>query len=117
MKIFRKAGDVRNGLRGLRIVWREEWHFAYQVGLAAAGILLAWILGAEPFFLVVLFSFGCLVLAAEVINTAVEDICNKIEPKFDQKIGDIKDMAQAFVILCSLPYVALFIWIVVERFV
>ncbi|MCR4325767.1 MAG: diacylglycerol kinase, partial [Patescibacteria group bacterium] len=117
MKIFRKVGDIRNGFRGLCIVWREEWHFAYQIALATAGLLLAWLLGATPFTLVILFSFGCLVLAAEVINTAVEDICNKIEPDFDPKIGAIKDMAQAFVILCSMPYAALFLWIVIMRFV
>lgn len=113
MKIIRKFGDARHGVRGLRTVWREEWHFKYQCAFAVMALATASLLGGSTSQLVLLFSTLCLALASEVINTAIEDICNKIQPGFDEKIGAIKDMSQAFVILVSLPAVAVFLWIVI----
>jgi len=112
MKIIRKVGDMRHGWRGIRAVWREEWHFAYQVAAAASALFISYFLGASSFQMVLLFSMLSFALASEVINTAIEDICNKIEPAHDPTIGKIKDMAQAFVIISALPAFALFVWIV-----
>jgi diacylglycerol kinase (ATP) len=116
MKILRKVGDIRNGFNGLRVVWREEWHFSYQVAAAVLGLPVAWLAGADGIQLVLLASFGCIALAGEVVNTAVEDICNKIQPEFDPHIGAIKDVAQAFVILSGAPYVLLLVWILIRAF-
>ena len=111
MKLIRKAGDIRHGWSGLRVVWREEWHFRYEIAATLGGIALAYALGAPSFALLLLMIFACLALSSEVINTAIEDLCNKIEPNFDPQIGAIKDMAQAFVILASLPYLLVLIWV------
>lgn len=43
-----------------------------------------------------------LVLIAETINTAIEKICDFIEPNFNKKIGLIKDIAAGAVILATL---------------
>ena len=43
-----------------------------------------------------------LVLIAETINTAIEKICDFVEPNFNKKIGIIKDIAAGAVILASL---------------
>lgn len=43
-----------------------------------------------------------LVLIAETINTAIEKICDFVEPNFNKKIGLIKDIAAGAVILASL---------------
>ncbi len=115
MKIFRKVGDIRHGWNGLKIVWKEEWHFPYQVTAAAGTLTVAFLLDAAGFELLLLFILLMFALASEVINTVVEDICNKIQPAFDEDIGKIKDMSQTFVILSSLPAVAAFLWIVVPR--
>ena len=42
-----------------------------------------------------------LVLIAETINTAIEKICDFIEPNFNKKIGLIKDLAAGAVILAT----------------
>lgn len=115
MKLIRKVGDIRNGWNGLRIVWREEWHFSYQVAAVVLGIVLSWLLGTDALLLILLIAFGCIALAGEVVNTAVEDICNVIQPAYDARIGAIKDVAQAFVILSGAPYVLLLVWIVLTR--
>lgn len=115
MRIILKAGDVRHGLRGLKVVWREEWHFKYQCAGALAGFMIVWLIDASPFELLLYAAFASLALASEIANTAIEDICNKIEPNLDPQIGMIKDMAQAFVLAMSLPVVLVFLWIVIDH--
>lgn len=44
-------------------------------------------------------SFG--VLSAEIFNTAIEKICDIIQPEFDKRIGFIKDISAAAVILMA----------------
>lgn len=43
-----------------------------------------------------------LVLIAETINTAIEKICDFVEPNFNKKIGLIKDIASGAVFLATL---------------
>lgn len=43
-----------------------------------------------------------LVLIAETINTAIEKICDFLEPNFNKKIGIIKDISAGAVILATL---------------
>jgi len=53
--------------------------------------------------LVLIVSFG--VLAAEIFNTAVEKICDIIQPEFDKRIGFIKDISAGAVILMAVASV------------
>jgi diacylglycerol kinase (ATP) len=57
--------------------------------LAGGGILLK-LTGVEIALLVLL---GTLLLAVETLNTAVEMLCDFVQPKHDVKIGKIKDVA------------------------
>lgn len=49
--------------------------------------------------LIILVCF--LVLITEALNTAVEKICDFVEPNFNKKIGLIKDIAAGAVILAT----------------
>jgi len=49
--------------------------------------------------LILMVSFG--VLSAEIFNTAIEKICDIIQPEFDKRIGFIKDISAAAVILMA----------------
>ncbi|HEY8862839.1 MAG TPA: diacylglycerol kinase [Candidatus Dormibacteraeota bacterium] len=59
------------------------------IALAAGGVLLR-LTGAEIALLVLL---GTLLLAVETINTAIEMLCDVVQPLRDPKIGRIKDVA------------------------
>ena len=48
-----------------------------------------------------------IVLCAEIINTAIEDLCNKVEPNQDPVIGKIKDIMATFVLLSVIGAVVL----------
>jgi diacylglycerol kinase (ATP) len=61
----------------------------FVIALAAGGFLLRFS-SVEIALLVLL---GTLLLAVETINTAIEMVCDFVQPKHDPKIGKIKDVA------------------------
>lgn len=50
--------------------------------------------------LILIVSFG--VLGFEILNTAIEKICDIIQPEFDRRIGFIKDISAGAVILMAI---------------
>lgn len=87
---------------GIRTVWREEVNFRIETSIA----ILMVVLGAYFHFLVLewMIIIACIgaVLGAEILNTAVEDLCNKVEPNTDPAIGKIKDMMGGLVLVVSM---------------
>lgn len=87
---------------GLRTTWREEHNFRIETFVAVVVIIcifyfqFSFVESALSLFAITL------VLTAEIINTAIEDVCNKIEPKYDATIGKIKDTTGAFVLVTVL---------------
>ncbi len=88
--------------RGLRVLFREEhnaWvHLAVTLMVILAGVvlhvsLLEWGLLA--------FAIGA-VFAAETFNSALERICDILQPAQDMRIGDIKDLCAAAVLICAI---------------
>lgn len=57
-----------------------------------------------------------LVLSAEIINTVVEDVCDKIEPQHDRIIGKIKDMMAAYVLVTVLGSVVVGVLVFYSHF-
>ena len=86
-------------MNGLRNVWREEVNFRIEVAIATAviggGIYLSFTKLEWAFIIISI----CAVLATEIVNTAIEDLCNKIEPNTDSIVGKIKDMMAGVVLL------------------
>jgi diacylglycerol kinase len=64
---------------------------ALSVLLVGLGLLLRFSL-IEIAFLVVM---GTMLLAVEVLNTAIEMLCDYVQPEHDPRIGKIKDSAAA----------------------
>ncbi len=88
-------------LRGIKTVWKEETNF--QIQSVAAVIVLFFVLYFD-FTLIesaIVITIVLFVLVSEMINTAMEDLCNKIEPNQDPVIGKIKDISSGFVLLAS----------------
>ena len=56
---------------------------------------------------VVLILFACfIILSAEIFNTAIEKICDMIQPEYDERIKFIKDIsAGAVTLLCFVAIV------------
>lgn len=86
-------------LNGLRTVWKQETNFRIEFFVAVLGVVLGAILGFTALSWMILIMCITAVLAAEAVNTAVEDICDRIEPGHDELIGKIKDIMAGFVLI------------------
>lgn len=103
-------------LRGLHTTWKEELNFRIEVVVAVAALSCVYFF-EFTFVEASLFVFAVtLVLVLEIINTIVEDICNKIEPNEDPVIEKIKDMSASFVFLGGLGAVAVGVFVLVHHF-
>lgn len=89
-------------MHGLRMVWKEEVNFRTELYAAIILVALGGYLKFSTIEWVAVVAIITIVLAGEVVNTIIEDLCNKIEPRQDPVIGKIKDMAAGFVLLASL---------------
>ncbi len=99
MSFQKTISSFNYALHGLTTTWKEERNFKIEI---AAAIIVAAI-ALYFHFTFVESAFCCvtlvLVLGAELVNTAIEDICNKIEPRHDISIGKIKDIMAALVLI------------------
>jgi len=88
--------------RGIKVLYRDEpnaWiHTVALLMVLAAGFYFQ-ISNHE--WLAVIICIG-MVFSAELLNTAIEHICNFINPNFDKRIGVIKDLAAAGVLLSAI---------------
>ena len=103
-KLVQSFGFAVNGIVA---VWREERNFRIETAVAvvvsAFGIYLEFSKLEWAFILVCMAA----VLSAEILNTAVEELCNKIEPNTDPVVGKIKDMTAGLVLIVSLVSVVI----------
>lgn len=90
-------------IQGVIDVFRAEQNMKYQllVGLATAVLALAtgrWILAMANLV------FMGLVISLEAMNTAIEAICDFVEPELNPKIRFIKDVAAGAVLISSVTW-------------
>jgi diacylglycerol kinase len=84
---------------GLKTVWQEERNFRIETAIGVIVVLFGIIDDLSSIEWMFVFIAIAMVLGAEILNTAVEDICNKIEPAENPIIGKIKDTMAGFVLL------------------
>lgn len=94
---------------GLRAAWQHEQSFRTQSGFALAALLLLLLVRPTPIWWALIGVMVMLVLAAELINTALEHLADHLHPAQHPKIKLVKDCAAAAVLLLSLGSV----WLVV----
>jgi diacylglycerol kinase (ATP) len=100
---LRKLRTVASGLRYAVIY---DWSVTYKLVLSAIVLIAAFSLRAWVDFLVILLATAFVVFA-EMINSAIEALCDFVEARHNEKIKVIKDIAAAAV------GISIFAWIVV----
>ncbi len=101
-------------MAGIMSAWRDEPAFREEAVLAAILIPLAFVLAPSAVALVLMVSSVLLVLALELLNTAVEATVNRIGLQRDELAKKAKDTASSavFVGLVNVPFtwLALLLW-------
>jgi diacylglycerol kinase (ATP) len=93
-------------LTGIRSAWRTESSFKIHVVAAIAVVgVLAWVKPAPLWWAVAALTIA-FVLAAELINTAVEGLADHLHPEQHPSIKAVKDCAAGAVLVASLAALA-----------
>ncbi len=97
---LRKIATV---ISGLRYAVLYDWSVAYKLALSMVVLAGAFALRAWLDFLLILV-VTAFVLVAEIVNSAIEALCDFVEEKHNEKIKVIKDIAAAAVGIAILTW-------------
>lgn len=89
-------------IKGLSATWTFEASFRLEVYLSAVLLPLGLWLGRGAVEKALLAGSLILVLAAEILNSAIEAVVDKTTPEFHELAGRAKDMGSAAVFLLML---------------
>ncbi len=100
--------------QGIIAAWRDEPAFRQEVVLAGIMIPAAFFLAPDKIALILMIGSVVLVLALELVNTAVEAAINRIGPEIHPLSKKAKDTASAAVLMALINVV--FVWGVILLF-
>jgi len=88
-------------ISGLRYAISREKSLRFQ--LIAVFVVCGFLIIVQPpiYWWAILFVVIAMVVAAEMFNTAIEGICDFIQPEQDERIRNIKDVAAGAVLVTS----------------
>ncbi|MCL2084069.1 MAG: diacylglycerol kinase family protein [Oscillospiraceae bacterium] len=92
--------------RGLIVAVRRERNIRVHLTIAGIVMICALLGRVEAWAWVCLILCCGMVLAAEFVNTAIETLCDRVQPSIDPHIRDCKDIAAGCVLLCAALSVA-----------
>jgi len=95
-------------MQGLRTAWKSELSFKVEIAAGFGAFLLLLIFRPAPIWWALVAIVSGAVLAAELVNTALEKALDRLHPEKDSLIGQAKDCAAAAVlVLCGAAIVVL----------
>jgi diacylglycerol kinase (ATP) len=106
---------TRWSLQGLRAAWLHESSFRLEVYLFVVLAPLGWWLGQTPVERVLLIGSMLLVLATELLNSAIEAVIERYGPEHHELAGRAKDMGSAAVFVMMMNVLLVWAAILVPR--
>lgn len=91
-----------NAFRGVIIMIKTERNFQIELLALFINLLLIFYLKLTFTDTALILMASAAVLSAEIFNTAIEKICDIIQPDFDKRIAFIKDIAAGAVVLIAI---------------
>ena len=86
-----------NSWNGLAFAVRSERAFREELAALILALPLAWLIGATPARQLTLVAVVLLLLAVELLNTAIEKLADRLTTDHDPQIGHVKDLGSAAV--------------------
>jgi diacylglycerol kinase (ATP) len=101
-KLKNRLYSFKHAFAGFNALWKSEVNVRIHFILFAMAIGFGWFLTiSSTEWLFVVLSAG-LVLVSEAFNTAIEKVCNFVEPNAHPKMGKIKDISAAAVLIAAI---------------
>ena len=107
--VYRWLTRVRIGFKGL-FFWLKTERSLFLLWLVI--LLVAILRGSSTFHIWVILILGTCLMVAEMLNTAIERLCNLINPGFSEEVRVIKDICAAAVLVSGLALVVVGSWII-----
>jgi len=92
---------LRFALSGLRHCWLGERSFRFQAAAAIAVAVVLLVLRPPLLWAALLVLMTALVLSAELFNSALESLADRLQSEPDERIKAAKDMAAAAVLVLA----------------
>lgn len=99
-----------NSWNGLRAATRSEVALRQEIVALIIAVPLAFLIGTDTWRRLALIGVILLLMVVELLNTAVEKLCDHVTPNTHPAIGRVKDIGSAAVGLCL--FLAGLVWIV-----
>ena len=88
---------VVNSWNGLRFALRSEAAFRQELAIFVPAVPLAFVITEDGWKRLALIGVLLLLFVVELLNTAIEKLCDRINLEIDPQIGRVKDMGSAAV--------------------
>lgn len=89
-------------MQGLKVAVTTETPFIQETVALVALPLVGWAAGVPPLMLLLVVAFWLVVMAVELLNMAIEQVCNLVSPDFNPLVKVAKDAGSAAVLLVML---------------
>ncbi|WP_241285506.1 diacylglycerol kinase family protein [Chryseobacterium arthrosphaerae] len=94
-----------NAFQGVFAMIKTERNFQIELAAFFINLFLIFYFNLSGTDAALILLVSAAVLSAEIFNTAIERICDLIQPDFDPRIGFIKDISAGAVILMAIAAV------------
>jgi diacylglycerol kinase (ATP) len=94
-----------DAFRGVFMMIKTERNFQIELLAFFVNLFLIFYFRLDNTDAALVFIASFAVLSAEIFNTAIEKICDIIQPDFDKRIGFIKDISAGAVVLTAIASV------------
>lgn len=91
-----------NAFSGLRQVLQHEVHMRIHALAAILCLAAVWWLDISGWQFMLVLLCIVLVMVTEIINTAIEKLCDIVQPELDIRIKYIKDISSAAVLISAI---------------
>lgn len=100
-----------NAFRGVFVMIKTERNFQIELFAFFVNVFLIFYLKLSNTDAAIILIVSTAVLSAEIFNTAIEKICDFIQPDYDKRIGFIKDISAGAVVIMAVSSVIIGIFI------
>lgn len=94
-------GSVKNCLDGISYVTKNEKNFKREIALGIIALILSYILKIDKIEFIIVLTMICLVLTAEIINTAIERTVDLVTKEYHELARIAKDVSAGSVLVTS----------------
>ena len=103
-------------ISGVRYAVLREKSIRFQMMAAVVACVLLLILQPAIYWWAIIFVVIAMILAAEMFNTAIEGLCDYVQPEDDVKIKHIKDVAAGAVLITSVGAIIVGVFLLLDLF-